>query len=274
MFCWVDGKFLKERDLKISPFNYGFLYGYNVFEVFRTYQGKVVFFQEHFQHLIESLMNLHMEMPYTILQLKQAIEKLTEMDENDAIVHLVVSSGKDVYNQKSKSKPKVMILRSPLMNKRKNETVFKWKRLPAELKESFGQKLITPYEMWENTIYYTDKDIVVGSIHSTIFWGKNDILYTPRVREDCYWDITRKWVILTAKQLGIRVIEDKFIRSELEDAYECFISNSIDGIIPISQMEDMKLLGKEGPIYERIHHAYLEEIFRVIQGDRSHVGKI
>lgn len=262
MFCWVDGKFLKEKDLKISPFNYGFLYGYNVFEVFRTYQGKVVFFQEHFQHLIESLMNLLLEMPYTIHQLEQAIEKLTQMDENDAIVHLVVSSGKDVYNH-SKSKPKVFILRSPLIKKRKNKTIFMWKRLPPELKESFGQKLLMPYEMWENNIYYSDKDIVVSSIHSTIFWGKNGILYTPRIREDSYWDITRKWVILTAKQLGIKVIEDIYIRSELEDAYECFLTNPIDGIVPISQVDDMKFLGKEGPIYEQIHHAYLEEIFQL-----------
>lgn len=270
MYCWVNGKFLKDRDVKISPFDYGYLYGFNAFEIFRTYYGKVVFFQEHFNRLIESLTAFQIQIPYTILQLEQAIEELTKMDETDAVIYLYVSAGKDFFHRKPNCKPNVLILRSPLGEKRKGEVTIQWNQLPWTLKDSIGRlnglKLLIPYERYVNEIYCTDQDIIVGSIFSTIFWAKNGILYTPRIKEDCC-DIMRKWVMMTAKQLGIKVIEDNFTKKDLEGAYECFFTNSIEGIVPISNVNDKRFLGKEGPIFELIYHAYLEEIFQLKRGD-------
>lgn len=271
MFCWIDGKFLKDSNLKITPFDFGFMYGYHAFEIFRTYKGKVVFFQEHFYRLVESLMNFQIKMPYTIQQLEQVIEELTKMDETDAIVHLYVTAGQNFFNRKSHYKPKVLILRSLLSKKRIEEISLEYHRLTWELNSSIsrfhGQKLFIPHEIDGKYIYYNEKDIIIGGTYSTIFWAKNGILYTPRIQEDSYCDIMRKWVIITAKQLGIKVIEEVFIRKDLENAYECFVTNAIDGVVPVSQIQESKFLGKEGPIYEQIHHAYLEEIFQMIQGD-------
>lgn len=278
MFCWINGEFLKDTNLKISPFDYGYLYGINTFEIFRTYYGKVLFFQEHFNRLIETLTAFQVQMPYTILQLQQAIEELTKMDETDAIIHLNVSAGKDFFHRRPNRKPNVMILRSPLGKKRKGEVAVQWEQLSWPLKDSIGrfhgQKLLIPYERYENKIYFNDKDILIGGTYSTFFWAKNNTIYTPRIKEDDYCDITRKWVLITAKQLGIKVIEDIFTKKDLEDAYECFFTNSIEGIVPISKVNDKRFLGKEGPIYEVIYHAYLEEIFQLIQGDGRYVRKV
>lgn len=269
MLCWIDGKFLKARDLKINPFDYGLLYGYNIFEIFRTYKGKVVFFQEHFNRLTESLMNFQITMPYSIDQIKEAIEQLTKKDKSDAVVHLCVLAGENFIIRKKHYKPKVLILRSPLNKKDKNDIRLTWCRYPWMYDDSnvkfHGQKLWIPHENLDvGAIYYTEKDIIVGGIYSTIFWAKNGILYTPRMKEDNYCDITRKWVLITARQLGLKTIEDVFVRYELDEAYECFLTNSVDGIVPISQINDKKFLGKEGPVYELLHHAYLEEIFQIM----------
>ena len=41
MLCWMNGEFVRAEDLKISPFDHGFLYGVGFFETFRTYEGSV-----------------------------------------------------------------------------------------------------------------------------------------------------------------------------------------------------------------------------------------
>ena len=40
MWCWMNGEFMQAEELKISPFDHGFLYGAGFFETFRTYGGQ------------------------------------------------------------------------------------------------------------------------------------------------------------------------------------------------------------------------------------------
>ena len=44
MLCWMNGEFVRADDLKISPFDHGFLYGVG-FETFRTYGGSYFYFK-------------------------------------------------------------------------------------------------------------------------------------------------------------------------------------------------------------------------------------
>ena len=55
--------------------------------------------------------------------------------------------------------------------------------------------------------------------------------------------ITRQWVINTAKQMGYRVVEDLFIKKDLEDAYECFVTNSVEELVPISNIGKFSFWG-------------------------------
>ncbi|CAM5213192.1 4-amino-4-deoxychorismate lyase OS=Ureibacillus acetophenoni OX=614649 GN=SAMN05877842_1248 PE=4 SV=1 [Ureibacillus acetophenoni] len=72
-------------------------------------------------------------------------------------------------------------------------------------------------------------------------------------------------MINTAKQMGYRVVEDLFIKKDLEEAYECFVTNSIDEIVPISNIGNVQFLGRDGTIYQRLHNAYIDEILRTIK---------
>jgi branched-chain amino acid aminotransferase len=46
-YCYLNGKIVKMKDAKISPFDLGFTRGYAVTEVLRAYNGKIFLFDEH-----------------------------------------------------------------------------------------------------------------------------------------------------------------------------------------------------------------------------------
>ena len=43
MWCFHNGDYVKEEELRISPLDHGYLYGLGVFETLRTYDGVPVF---------------------------------------------------------------------------------------------------------------------------------------------------------------------------------------------------------------------------------------
>ena len=60
------------------------------------------------------------------------------------------------------------------------------------------------------------------------------------------------------------VEEGFFKKEELEKADEVFITNAVQEIVPIKQMETSCFLGNKGPVYRALHDAYT----RCIQQER------
>jgi len=67
-------------------------------------------------------------------------------------------------------------------------------------------------------------------------------------------------VIRQASFLGIEVKEGFFTKDDVENSSECFITNSIQELVPIRKLANKPLLGKEGPIYSSIHEAFIKEV--------------
>lgn len=280
MNCWINGQYVEESNLLISPFDHGFLYGLGFFEKFRTYNGKVVLFQEHFNRLCLALNQCRIMMPYTILNLQDVITELTKNAQGeDGIFCLIVSAGSAELSLQSKyDQPNVILFRKPLQQrKRGTEKVAQWLKTPRNTPEHisrvkshhFGNNVFGRFEI-ENIdrcegFFMTPKGFVAEGITSNVFWAKDGILYTPSLATGILPGITRQWLIITAKRLGYRVKEGLFLKSELEESFECFITNSIEELVPISKIGKVKFLGENGPIYQRFHHAYIEEIIHTMK---------
>ena len=61
----MNGKRVVAGDLKISPFDHGFLYGLGFFETFRTYGGEVFLYEPHMIRLRSALADYRIDMPYS-----------------------------------------------------------------------------------------------------------------------------------------------------------------------------------------------------------------
>lgn len=274
MILWMNGKYITEKDCTISPFDHSFLYGIHFFEKFRTYKGHVVLFQEHYNRLVSKLNQFRIRIPYSVTEILKVIKELKGYaDEKDGIYLLNVSTGigqSPLQFQSSYNQPNVMIFRTDLFpRKRGEEKEAKWLYVQEDANSIIEQKFLGSLEIenMENVegFLLRERRIITEGLASNIFFAKENTLFTPSLALGVTPGITRQWVINTAKQMGYRLVEDLFIKKDLEDAYECFVTNSIDELVPISNIENVQFLGRDGTIYQRLQHAYIDEILRTVK---------
>lgn len=272
----MNGQYIKTEDLRISPFDHGFLYGLGFFETFRTYEGKVLFFEEHLQRLLQALEKYRIHMPYTKEELKVVIAQLNTLaGGQDGYFRINVSAGEhDIGLQpKEYPNPNIIVFRKELHNvPRGQEKTAQWLETRRNSPEQnirvkshhYGNNVLGRFEMpslaMQEGFFLTEAGYVAEGVTSNIFWAINNILYTPSLETGILPGITRAWVIDQAQLFGLQVREGLFSKEELEQATECFITNSVQELVPIREIEELQLLGKKGPVYRSLHEAYVKEI--------------
>ncbi len=85
--------------------------------------------------------------------------------------------------------------------------------------------------LWTNTQGY----LTEGTI-SNVFFIKKEVLYTPSLDCGCLAGTRRNVVLQLATDLGISVQEGKYHPSLLDEADHVFLTNSLMGIMPVSQI--------------------------------------
>ena len=278
MLCWYNGNFVDEKELFISPFDHGYLHGIGFYERFRTYNGQVLLLEERFNRLCDVLNNFRIPMPFTISDIQHVVERLwISTSREDGIICLNILAGEADYLKAPKNPNVIIYRRSLIQRARGTEKNGVWLKTTHNSTEHsarykshyFGNNILASFEVQniektEGFLLNTRGHIAEG-ITSNIFWVRDGILYTPSLSTGINPGVTRQWVIHTAKRFGYRVVEEIFFPQELLNAFECFVTNSIDELVPISNIGRTKFLGEEGPIYKRLHQAYIEEIIQIMK---------
>lgn len=272
----MNGEQVAADELRISPFDHGFLYGLGFFETFRTYDGKVFLFDSHMIRLRSALFDYHIEMSYSDEEILAAIHSLyKENGCEDGYYRLNVSAG--VHD----------IGLAPTHYKRPNVLIFqKALHLPAEHTEKNGVWLNTTRNEPESAVrhkshqyannvkgrlelsslkdtegfFVTSDGYVAEGITSNVFWVAGGELYTPSLETGILPGTTRAFVIETAGLLGLSVREGLYVPEELESAQEVFVTNAIQELVPIRTVEETDFLGNEGPVYQQLHAEYQKAI--------------
>ena len=282
MICWMNGEYMPQQQLKISPFDHGFLYGLGFFETFRTYDGKAIFLQQHIQRLNQALEAFHIEMPYSIDELTLIIETLNEKNGgDDGYFRLNVSAGEHEIGLAPThyQNPNVIIFRKALPKSdsifEKSAVILKTIRNTPEdganrfKGHHYGNNVFARFELpslaEREGIYLTKEGFVAEGITSNIFWVKHNVLYTPALSTGILPGITRANVIQLAHQLGIEVVEGKLPLSDLMEADECFMTTAIQQIVPISQIEGKQYKGTTGEFtskLKKVYEAFIEKLVK------------
>lgn len=270
MWCWKDGEFVQDTELMISPFDHGFLYGLGFFETFRTYSGEPFLFEEHMARLQKALEQCKIALPYSIEDLKKVIYELTARSNGrEGYFRLNVSAGNEGLGLQARtySNPTVIIFRKELMTGplEKSAVLLKTVRTMPEQEQRYkshhyANNILARQEVSSlkdiEGIFMNSKGYVAEGITSNVFWVKENCLFTPSINTGILNGITRQFVLKLAQQLELRVIEGEFLVEDLLQADECFVTTSIQEIIPISQIENKKFDGLAGKVYQMLHHEY------------------
>ena len=272
MWAWMNGEFIKADELRISPFDHGFLYGLGFFETFRTYSGEPFLLEDHIERLRKALDEFRIELELDLEMLKAIILELNARSGGkDGYFRLNVSAGEheiglapSVYE-----KPTVILFRKNLPSfirgKEKSAVWLKTRRNSPESEHRYKShhyannvlaRLELPSLAEQEGFFLTGEGHVAEGITSNVFWVKDSVLYTPALETGILAGITRNWVIKTAESLGINVEEGLFTPGKLEEADEVFVTNAIQELVPVHQLGTNRFDGKNGLIYMKLHDHY------------------
>lgn len=276
MLCWMNGAYMPADELKISPFDHGFLYGVGFFETFRTYDGHVFLFQSHMERLKRALDEYRIAMPYTDEEILAVVEKLDEAaGGTDGYFRLNVSAGVHDIGLAPTAyvTPNVILFRKELLKVEKGagkDGV--WLTTPRSEPESSvrhkshhflnnvgGRLELSSLKELEG-IFLTNEGHVAEGITSNVFWIKDHCVYTPSVETGILPGTTRAFVIELAKSMGMTVKEGFYLKSEVELADEVFVTNAIQELVPLRSIAGASLPGSEGLVYQKLHGLYRQGI--------------
>lgn len=271
---YLNGDFIPKGEARIPALDYGFLYGYGLFETMRAYNGKVFRLDSHFARLKKSADSLGIAVE--IKELDKAIKgTLLKNSLKNARIRLAISIGEGsmVPDPSSCTKPTVLVVAAKYVpyppevyNKGFRLTVSSIRRnsqspLVGMKTANYLENMLARREAkaagFDDAILLNEKRNVAEASASNIFMVSGDTLKTPLLDSGILPGITRKVVLELAKQTGIKAIEADIPLEELSTANECFITNSIIELMPGVSINGRKVgSGKPGTITLKLMTLY------------------
>ncbi len=266
---FLNGKFVPEERLTVSPRDIGFSRGYAVFDFLKTYPYHRPFkLREHIDRLFNSANLIGLQMPWSKEQVQKWVLETLEANktEEEKFIKIIVSGG--VSNTMLPAEnPTIMILIDPAVQYSR-ERYEKGVGVVAVKHEryNFAAKSNNYIEGVKQTqraktigavepVYYSDTQVFEGS-NSNVFAVINDKLLTPKT--NILAGITRA-VLLKVLKLNIPIEIRDFTLNELLGANEAFLTASGKEITPITSIDGEPVgNGEVGAITKEVMNQFKE----------------
>jgi branched-chain amino acid aminotransferase len=250
---YVDGRFVPDSEAVFPLNDLGLLRGYGCFDFMRTYNGRVVFIEDHVQRLRRSAAEIGIELPWSEAELIRLVEETLERNPaGEASVRILVTGGSSPDFITPQGRPRIAVMVTALaaypsgwyQQGAKVITVPHHRSIPGAKSIDYIRAIMVLAEARrKNAIeaVYLDADGAVREgTTSNIFAVIKGALVTPGT--DILKGITRQKVLELAD--GRYPVEIRDIRrDELAGADEVFITSSNRLIVPIVQVDDDRIAG-------------------------------
>lgn len=249
---------MKEEEAVVSAFDHGFLYGIGMFETFAVRQNGVFLLDRHINRLEKSLEAVGVDYKLN----KEEVYKVTNVllkknGLSEGYVRWNVSAGVRSVGlfKESYTNPQVVVymktLPSPPIEKKAISL-----SLPRNSPEGYERykshhymnNVLAKQELDDPNaegIFYTKDGYVAEGIVSNLFWRKNNCLYTPSLETGILNGVTRRYVIQLLNELGYELKEGLFTKDDLNEAEEMFVTNAIQGVVPVSSVDQYTMMKQD-----------------------------
>jgi len=261
---------------RISISDRGLNYGDGLFETIAFRNGVAEFIDAHIQRLVDGCIRLNI--PFQQLELLS-----TELDsiyqslkDVDSVIKIVITrgSGGRGYLADNTAEPSRIISTHayPSYPKSYQQQGVSVRLCQHKLSENPTLAGLKHLNRLDNVIArneWSDENIAEGlmfdqSNHliegtmTNVFIVKSNQLISPLIQTSGVNGIIRAQLIRMANQLGINFKEDIISQTELNNADEVFVCNSINGIWPVKNIMDFEKTLSVGPITQQLQHVLLE----------------
>ncbi len=263
----TNGKLSAATKPSISPLDRGFLYGDAIYEVWRTYDGILFAWEEHWLRLERSALALGFSLPFTQAEMFNEIRRTVRafFRKSTAIgelyIRLQVSRGAGAIglNSRLADNPDYVLLVQHLKGMSSEESARGLKLAVAKTLRRNHPSTLNP--LWKtgnylNNILCLREAIAAGadevlmtnlsgeiceSAVSNIFLVRDHIACTPPLTAGLLEGITRAAVLgPVARGAGVTMKEAAIRPEELSTFSECFVVSTTKEICPVNAIDDVR----------------------------------
>ena len=254
-----NGHLLAPAQAPVSISNRAYNYGDGLFETIKAVNGKLFFWEDHYFRLMSSMRIMRMEIPmdFTMEFLEAEILKTLEANkliQKSARVRVQIDRGEGglylpLENTEIRFLIKVAELDSPFytIDDAQTNLVDLYKDFYVAPGLLSGLKsnnkalnvmgsIYAKENGYNNCLLVNTNKNVIEALNGNLFLVKGDSIKTPPLADGCLKGIMRKQILqLLLEDLNYITEEASISPFELQKADELFITNVIQGIVPITQ---------------------------------------
>ena len=259
----VNGK----TENRIEVLDRGLQYGDGLFETLAYRNGSLEFLEQHLQRLNNDSKRLNISLVESdFVSLRQELLLVTQSLQEDAVVKIVITrgiGGRGYYAGDDLSLTRIISTHAlpnyPQDFSKSGITVRFCQHRLSESKALAGIKHLNRLDQVLARSEWIDKAIAEGLMFdqhnhliegtmSNIFIVKSGRLLTPALNRSGVAGIMRSMIIKLAHENKLDTSEQVLLQSDLTDADEVFVCNSVNGIWPVSAISDTDQAYTVGPI--------------------------
>jgi branched-chain amino acid aminotransferase len=276
-FASINGNVVPAEEARVSVLDNGFAFGDSVYEVLRTYGGRVFEPGRHFRRLRASAARLGFSVPASDSDLLAQVDGLVaRAGKGESYIRIVVSRGLGdcSYNLERVQGPTVVMIQKPLppyppwhyadgikiaaVGVRRNHP----RALDPAIKSSnLLNNILAVREAHargaEEPVLLNQEGFLAEGASTNVFLARDGTLYTPPLSAGILAGITREVVLELLPGLGIPSREEPLRLEDLLSADEAFMTSTTREVVPVKQVDETPLRqGSPGPLTRRVMEAF------------------
>lgn len=278
--AYLNGSLVSRGDARIAVLDYGFLYGFGLFETMRAYGGHVFRLDRHLKRLARSGENLGIAVESAALE-RAVTETIRANGLGDARIRLTVSIGEGgvVPDPTTCGEPTVLVVAGNFQPF--SEEVYQrgFSAVVSSIRRNSrsplsGMKTLNFLESMlarqeartagaDEALLLNEKGLLAEASMSNVFLVSEGSLRTPGLESGVLPGVTRETVTELAGKRGIDSIEGDTALEELLHAEEAFLTNSVMEVMPLTGVEGNPVgNGRPGPVTQKLMAGYSEMVER------------
>ena len=259
-FAMIDDQLLPLEQTTPEYFDRGLYFGDGVYEVIRSYNGRIFAFDEHLERFSASLKAIDIT-KVDINQIRNRIMQAFEAANiPNACVYFHITRGSGPRNHACSDdlKPNFFLTIKELEDdsKMKQHGIsvitypdLRWKRCDIKslnLLPNVMAKREADKKGCYEAIFVNDEGIITEGSSSAFFAIQNEKLRTSPLSANILPSITRKFVIQAAQNIGLQILDKSITPAEAILCDELFIAVTTKDIVPVVKF-DNKTIGEGKP---------------------------
>ena len=276
---YLNGKYYKESEAKISIFDRGLLFADSVYEVTAVIDNKLIDFPAHIERLENSLNELEIKNIFSydlLLKMHKELVNKNKFSNKEGLIYMQVSRGTIERDFLIKDKDVTPNIFSFTQEKKLTDVNYKtngleiitrndlrWQRKDIKTTQLLFATLVKTeaYKLGADDAWLIDGDGFVneGTSNNAYIIDKNNNIITRNLSNKLLPGITRKTIIEVAKKLKLSIEERPFTVKEALESNEAFISSASTLIAPVTKIDKNNIgKGHIGPITEILRETYIK----------------